>query len=541
MRSLNSHGSIVPPARFRRRTSCSLDIAAYIPFYSCSSRSPKSKSKPLNVVKRSGLQLPDRVVHTRAFDGDSFFVSPTDDWVDSDCLPFEYVLSSSDGDDDSDGEFLLSPLTDMDLPPTAKLSTNDAVTVTAHRLGLIGKGHKRHRLVIRVRLILYVEPPEIPFCGFIGTSLLCRINYGIWNNCGLMTFLTGLLLFVDWCAWKIVRLPLPPFHLSRPFFLSAALVASAGYVCVPLLDVLMVHDTVRRIGYFMYSRKRPTPTMGGLFMVPIGVGVALFFTGFTSVEVSAAALAAVVFALIGLIDDIVRISKKHHRGLSMWTKCLLELALGIGFAVWLDTANMASPYSMKMLVPLPAPMGLVCLGKLYLLLTSMCFVSMGRGIDLTDGLDGLAAGTAALSFIGMTVAVLPICSELGIFGASMAGACVGFLLHNRYKASVLLGDTGSLALGGALAAMAACTGMFFPLFISSGIIVLEALSVLMQVVNLKARKSMKPGFRRYLTCIAPLHRHLQLWGVKEPMIVGGAYVISSFLALSGGYVALISA
>ncbi|CAN1141210.1 Phospho-N-acetylmuramoyl-pentapeptide-transferasehomolog [Linum perenne] len=317
MRSLNSHGSIVPPARFRRRTSCSLDIAAYIPFYSCSSRSPKSKSKPLNVVKRSGLQLPDRVVHTRAFDGDSFFVSPTDDWVDSDCLPFEYVLSSSDGDDDSDGEFLLSPLTDMDLPPTAKLSTNDAVTVTAHRLGLIGKGHKRH-----------------------------RINYGIWNNCGLMTFLTGLLLFVDWCAWKIVRLPLPPFHLSRPFFLSAALVASAGYVCVPLLDVLMVHDTVRRIGYFMYSRKRPTPTMGGLFMVPIGVGVALFFTGFTSVEVSAAALAAVVFALIGLIDDIVRISKKHHRGLSMWTKCLLELALGIGFAVWLDTANMASPYSM---------------------------------------------------------------------------------------------------------------------------------------------------------------------------------------------------
>ncbi|CAN1227385.1 Phospho-N-acetylmuramoyl-pentapeptide-transferasehomolog [Linum grandiflorum] len=423
MRSLTPHRSAPPPARFRRRTSHSLDAAASIPFYSSSSPSPK----------------------------DSFFMSPMDDWADHDVLPVEYVLSSSDGDD-SDGDFLLSPLTDMDLPHTAKVSTNDALTVTAHRLGLIGKGHKRH-----------------------------RINYGIWNNFGLITFLTVLILFVDWYAWKIVRIPLPTFHLSRPFFLSAALVACAGYVCVPLLDVLMVHDTVRRIGYFMFSRKRPTPTMGGLFMVPIGVGVAVFLAGFTCVEVSAAALATVVFAAIGFVDDVVRIIKKHHAGLSMWTKCLLEVASGFAFAVWLDTANIASPYSMKMLVPLPAPMGLVFLGKFYLLVTSLCFVSMGRGIDLTDGPDGLAAGIAALAFIGMSVAVLPICSELGIFGASMAGACVGFLLHNRYKASVLLGNTGSLALGGALAAMAACTGMFFPLFISSGIIVLEAFSVLMQV------------------------------------------------------------
>ena len=80
---------------------------------------------------------------------DSFFVSPIDDWADHDILPIEYVLSSSDGDD-SDGEFLLSPLTDMDLPHTAKVSTNDALTVTAHRLGLIGKGHKRHRSVLSV-------------------------------------------------------------------------------------------------------------------------------------------------------------------------------------------------------------------------------------------------------------------------------------------------------------------------------------------------------------------------------------------------------
>jgi phospho-N-acetylmuramoyl-pentapeptide-transferase len=134
-----------------------------------------------------------------------------------------------------------------------------------------------------------------------------------------------------------------------------------------------------------------------------------------------------------------------------------------------------------MLLPLPAPIGLVCLGKWYLLLTSFCFVSMGNGVNLTDGLDGLAGGAAALAFLGMSIVVLPICSELSIFGASMAGACVGFLLHNRYRASVFMGDTGSLALGGALAAMAACTGMFFPLVISSGIFVMEASSVIIQV------------------------------------------------------------
>ncbi|CAL1403164.1 unnamed protein product [Linum trigynum] len=512
MRSLNHHRPNIRPGCSRRRSHSSiLDAASSLSFYSRPSYNPQLKALRVN---RNAIRLHDRAVQTRAFDVDSFFMSPVDDWGDNEDFPVDYVFSSSDADS-SDGEFVLSPLTDMDLP-TSKVSTNDAVTLTAHRLGLIGRGHRRH-----------------------------RVNYGIWNNFGLITFLTVLLLFIDWRAWKIVRVPLPSLYLSRPFFLSAALVACAGYICVPLLDALMIHETVRRVGHFMYSRKRETPTMGGLFTVPIGVGVSFFFVGFTCVEVSAAALATIAFGAIGFLDDIVRVINRHHCGLSMWTKVLLEVASGTGFAVWLSTANISSPYSMKMLVPLPAPLGLVCLGKFYLVLTSLCFVSMGRGIDLTDGLDGLTAGTAASAFTGMAVAVLPICPELGIFGASMAGACVGFLLHNRYKASVLLGDTGSLALGGALAAMAACTGMFFPLFLSSGIFLLEALSVGMQVifgvVNLKTRKGLKAGIERYATCITPLHRHLQLWGVKEPVIVASAYVISSFLALTGGYVALISA
>lgn len=192
-----------------------------------------------------------------------------------------------------------------------------------------------------------------------------------------------------------------------------------------------------------------------------------------------------------------------------------------------------------MVVPLPAPLGLVCLGKCYFLLSSLSFVSMGNAVDVTDGLDGLAGGTAALAFIGMSIAVLAIYPELAIFGASMAGACVGFLLHNRYKASVFLGDTGSLALGGALASMAAASGMFFPLFISSGIFVVEASSVVMQALYFKITKR-KSGRGRSLFRMVPFHRHLELCGFKEPVIVAGSYLISSMLALYAGYVGLVS-
>ncbi|KAI3990993.1 hypothetical protein MKX01_026177 [Papaver californicum] len=186
-------------------------------------------------------------------------------------------------------------------------------------------------------------------------------------------------------------------------------------------------------------------------------------------------------------------------------------------------------------------MGLICLGKLYQVLTSFCFVSMGNGVNLTDGLDGLAGGTAALAFMGMSIAVLPISPDLAIFGASMAGSCIGFLVHNRYRASIFMGDTGSLALGGALAAMAACTGMFFPLFISSGVFVIETLSVIVQVTYLKSTRWLYRGAGRRIFRMAPFHHHLELCGFKEPFIVASTYLISSLLCIFAGYIGLISA
>lgn len=427
-------------------------------------------------------------VLVKAFDDDSF------DYDSGDIFAAAYSISSSEGEE-SDGEYGLNVVTET----------------TAQRLGKFRRGRKKH-----------------------------RIRYGI--NLGLLAFLTLLLLFMDSFAWKIVRLPLPPYFLTLPFFSSAVLVTLAGYVCVPLLDRMKVHEPIRRLGLVVtHSRRQTIPTMGGLFFVPVGVLVAIAMTKFSSIEVAGAAAVTVLFAAIGLVDDSLSLCSDNNNGLSAKLQLFLEGAVGTCFAFWLEGASISSPYGMKMLVPLPSPLGgLICLGKLYLLLTSFYFVSMGNLVKATDGLDGLAGGIAALAFVAMAIVVLPICSDLSIFGASMAGACFGFLLHNRYRASVSMGGTGSLAIGGALAAMAACSGMFLPLFISSGVSILEAASVIIQVAFYSATKRLKGRGRRVFKTV-PFHHHLRLSGLKEPMIVTMAYVISSLLSLSAAYVGLISA
>ncbi|CAH8358364.1 unnamed protein product [Eruca vesicaria subsp. sativa] len=447
---------------------------------------PPSSFK-LNVARHGcNSMMGHSSVSVKAFDDDSF------DLDSGDIFAAAYSISSSEGEE-SDGEYGLNVVTET----------------TAQRLGKFPKGRKKH-----------------------------RIRYGI--NLGLLAFLTPLLLFMDSFAWKIVRLPLPPYFLTQPFFTSAILVTLAGYVCVPLLDRMKVHEPIRRLWPVTHSRRQTIPTMGGLFFVPIGVVVAVVMTRFSSIEVAGAAAVTLVFAAIGLVDDSLSLCSDNSNGLSAKMQLLLEGAVGTCFAFWLERASISSPYGMKMLVPLPSPLGLICLGKLYLLLTSFYFVSMGNLVKATDGLDGLAGGVAALAFVAMAIVVLPICSDLSVFGASMAGACFGFLLHNRYRASVSMGGTGSLALGGALAAMAACSGMFLPLFISSGVSILEAASVIIQVAFYSATKRLKGKGRRVFKTV-PFHHHLRLSGLKEPMIVTMAYVISSLLSLSAAYVGLISA
>ncbi|CAK9146690.1 unnamed protein product [Ilex paraguariensis] len=268
-------------------------------------------------VRKYGYRSKQRVVQVTAMaDEDLGGIASLDDFGSNE-RAVEYMLSSSDGED-SDGEGMLTPITDVDLPTKRKQfrPTDDALTVTAHRLAMLGRARKRK-----------------------------RIKYGILNNIGLITFLTMLLLLVDWCAWRIVRLPLAPFYLMRPFSMSAVLAACAGYICVPLLRSLKLQSIIKKRPA-RHSSKEGTPVMGGLFFIPIGIIVAEVIVGFSSIEVSAAAAATLAFAAIGLLDDFLSLIKDHHNGLSAWMRIFLEVAVGTWFSFWLYSTDISSPYSM---------------------------------------------------------------------------------------------------------------------------------------------------------------------------------------------------
>lgn len=145
---------------------------------------------------------------------------------------------------------------------------------------------------------------------------------------GLITFLTTLLLFVDWCSWRIVRLPLAPFYLTCPFFISAVLASCAGYISVPLLHGLKIRHIFTKEGRpRRNSFKKRTPTLGGLFFIPIGIIVAKVLVGFSSIEVSGAAVATTAFASVGLLDDILSLMKNRSNGLSATIRNTLVVKL----------------------------------------------------------------------------------------------------------------------------------------------------------------------------------------------------------------------
>ncbi|XP_042427744.1 phospho-N-acetylmuramoyl-pentapeptide-transferase homolog [Zingiber officinale] len=421
-------------------------------------------------------------------------------------------MSSSD-DEDYDADLLVSTVTDVELASNKdRYETSDpSLTVTAHRFATL-TGRRRR-----------------------------RTRKGMLISMTLVAFLVGFLLFFDWCSWQIVRMPLEPFFLTHPFTLSAVISAFAGFLFVPIVDTMRIYQIIRKDGPTSHWSKKGTPIMGGLFFIPVAIAVASVKAGNNSAAFGAV-IGTISFATIGLFDDLLSCNNSQNSGLPGWAKFGLQIVAGTLFSFWLDSAHISTPYNMKFLVPLPPPLGLVYLGKFYLVLTASLFVSMSNGVNMTDGLDGLAGGCAALAFMGMSIAVLPINPELAIFGSSMCGACIGFLFHNRHKASVFMGDVGALALGGALAAMAALSGMFFPLFISSGIFMLENLSVIMQVFHKRASKLLyKRKSRRGIVGTTSIYHYFELCGVQEPLIVGVAYIVSFILALVAGYVGLISA
>lgn len=165
-------------------------------------------------------------------------------------------------------------------------------------------------------------------------TIYCRTLYGVLNNFGLFTFLTLLLFLVDSCAWRIVRLPLEPFYLIRPFFISTLVVSFVGYIFVPLIHTLKLHMIIKKGGPDRHIHKKGIPAMGGLYFIPVGIIVAEVLVGFSSAAVSGASVVTSAFASIGLLDDLLCF--RNYKGLSSRLRFLFEVnflveSLHLGF------------------------------------------------------------------------------------------------------------------------------------------------------------------------------------------------------------------
>lgn len=315
-----------------------------------------------------------------------------------------------------------------------------------------------------------------------------------------------------------------PFSLTLPLLVSMVATTGFGFFVIPILQRLKAGQFIREDGPQTHHKKAGTPTMGGIFLVPIALVVAVFWSGFHP-EVIAVSFVTLSYALIGFVDDWQILVKKSNQGISPRLKLGLQILAAIAFCAWLffnhsnEMTTIWLPFGMML------PLGFLFWG-----LAVFVLAAESNATNLTDGVDGLAGGTCAIAFLGLSALLAPAYPQLALFCICMSGACIGFVMHNRNPAKVFMGDTGSLALGAALAAVGISSQQLFPLLIISGIFFAESLSVIAQVGYYKATKD-ENGVGKRLLKMSPLHHHLELSGWSEIQVVGLFYAIALGLAL----------
>lgn len=284
---------------------------------------------------------------------------------------------------------------------------------------------------------------------------------------------------------------------------------------IPFLEKKQFRQFVREEGPRSHLKKTGTPSMGGTAIISAAMISSLAAAAAAKVinlEIAGVLAAMVLFGLIGFIDDYEKAIKKNNLGLSPKQKILMQLAFSAAFGAFAMKFSGGSMIGGSE-IWIPAFDVTFDLGIFYIPFVMFVMIAFSNSVNLTDGLDGLASGiTAMVSFFvliaGWTFGFisLPI-----VFGA-VSGGCLGFLVFNKNPAKIFMGDTGSMALGGVLAAGALMMKVEFLLAIAGMIYVLEALSVIIQVTYFK--KTRKRIFK-----MAPLHHHFELCGMSEKKVV----------------------
>ena len=343
------------------------------------------------------------------------------------------------------------------------------------------------------------------------------------SGTNLLTLLVGILsgsaIALDWTNKGLEQIK---SSLSLPLVTCAIVSAVLGAVVIPILRRLKTGQIVQEDGPQTHLKKAGTPTMGGIFFVPTAALAALVWSRF-SLETIAVALVTLAYGLIGWIDDWQVLRQKSNKGISPRMKLTLQIALGTLFSLWMFWYRSAAVTT----ISLPGGLNL-SLGWLFLPLSIFVLAAESNATNLTDGVDGLAAGTGAIALLGLSTILISSSPDLAIFCACLSGGCLGFLVHNRNPAAVFMGDTGSLALGGALAAVGLLSNNLWALFLVSGIFFIESLSVIAQVSYYKATKD-ENGKGKRLFKMAPIHHHFELSGWSETQVVGSFYLVNILL------------
>ncbi len=305
-------------------------------------------------------------------------------------------------------------------------------------------------------------------------------------------------------------------------FLSSVVL---GFLVVPLLKKLRVGHKISIFVGEAHGEKEGTPTMGGLiFIIPtIAATLALIITGkvtYTS-NLGIVLLVFIGYTLIGFLDDFLSIKKGNNEGLTVYQKLFMQVLIAIGFFyIYMRSGGQTAWVVGTLRIDIE-------LGWLYGLAILFVLVGASNAVNLTDGLDGLAGGLSAIAFIAYALISLSVGFEdIGLFCLILVGGLFGFLVYNTNPAKIFMGDTGSLALGAAMAAIAILTHRELTLLVVASVFVIETLSVIIQTFSVLV-------FKKKIFLMTPIHHHFEKLGWDERDIVKLFWVAGLVLAMAG--------
>lgn len=302
--------------------------------------------------------------------------------------------------------------------------------------------------------------------------------------------------------------------------LSIILSLIASPIAIPLLRKLKFGQNIRQEGPESHLKKAGTPTMGGVIFI-ISSLIVMLILGYKWDDKAMIALYSLIaFGFIGFLDDLLKILKKQSEGLKAWQKMLLLVAFAVAISIY-------GYYHLGTNLRIPFTSISIPLGIWYVPFVILIYAATTNAVNLTDGLDGLATSVSilVLTFFGVVCFVVGE-NSLVAFSAVLIGGLIGFLKYNAYPAKIFMGDTGSLAIGGAIATIAIVLEQPLLIILVGGVYVFETLSVIIQVISFKLT-----GKRVFK--MAPIHHHFEKCGWSEIKIVTLFSIITAILCLIG--------